>query len=144
MITYQISPGEVKTFASPAKPFLAFNEFVNIAQWYRDVYFAPEHVSGFERDIGQLYNVWTRRSVSAYHRHIFPEELTDALTISFEIPHLERNATFPIRITLFDDFGVYFEQDQEVVLERNIGGRFVLSGWRKVRPVADFLLSQQG
>ncbi|WP_306046595.1 hypothetical protein [Nioella sp. MMSF_3534] len=144
MIQYQISPGEIKTFASPFQPFLTFNEFVNIVQWYRDSSFAPDNVPGFEKDVGQAYNVWTRRAVSTYHRHIFPDELSEDVTIAFEIPHLERNASFPIRVTIFDTLGVYFEHEQEVVVERLVDGRFLLTGWRKVPQVAKFLLSQQG
>lgn len=144
MKQYQITPGSIKTFAEPGKPFLAFNEFVNIAQWYRDVHYAPDNVVGFEKDIGRAYNVWTRQSVSTYHRHIFPDELTEDLTITFEIPNLERNASFPIRITLSDAFGVYFEHEQDVVLEREVNGRFALTSWRKIPQVATFLLSEQG
>ena len=142
MINYQITPAVIKTFASPDKPFVSFNEFVNIAQWYRDVHYAPDNVVGFEQDIGQAYNVWTRQSVSTYHRHIFPDELSEDVTISFEIPHLERNASFPIKITLFDELGVYFEHQQDVALERLVGGRFVLTSWRKIPQISKFLLSQ--
>ncbi len=143
MYNYQLNSGVIKTFASPDKPFVSFNEFVNIAQWYRDVHFAPDNVVDFEKDIGKAYNVWTRKSVCTYHRHIFPDELSEDVTVSFEIPHLDRNASFPIKITMFDSLGVYFEHQQEVALERYVNGRFVLTGWRKVPTISKFLLSQQ-
>jgi len=142
MITYKISPGSVKTFAAPDKPFLAFNEFVNIVQWYRDVHWAPDNVPGFDQDIGKTYNVWTRHSVSTYHRHIFPDELAEPISISFEVLGLEKNASFPVRICLFDEYGMYFEHEQELVMERMVGGRFVLTGWKKVPNVREFVLAQ--
>ncbi|WP_127044800.1 hypothetical protein [Pseudorhodobacter sp. E13] len=142
MITYQRSPANLKTFCSPGKPFMAFNEFVDLVQWERDVYWAPDNVKGFEQDIGQAYNVWTRRSVSVYHRHIFPDELTDPVTIAFEVPHLDKNATFPLVVKIFDDHGLYFEHEQELALERLVSGRFILSSWKKVPKVREFLLSQ--
>ncbi|MDO6732836.1 hypothetical protein Q4577_22735 [Marinovum sp. 2_MG-2023] len=142
MISYQRSPANLKTFCSPAKPFMAFNEFVDLVQWERDVCWAPDNVKDFEKEIGQVYNVWTRRSVSTYLRHIFPDELTDPVSISFEIPNLDKNATFPLLVRIFDDHGLYFEHEQELALERLVEGRFVLSGWKKVPKVRDFLLSQ--
>lgn len=140
--TYKLSPGMLKTFADPGKPFLTFDQFVTIVQWFRDDYFAPDHVSGFSEDIGRAYQVWTRSAVSSYHRHIFPDELVGDITISFEIPSLDSAAWFPLVVRMYDDQGLYFLHEQKLVIERNLGDRFVLSSWRKVPEVRDYLLSQ--
>lgn len=142
MINYTITRGSVKTFQEPFKPFLSFNETINIAQWYRDVHWAPDNVSGFQQDIGRVYNVWTRRTETAYHRHIFPDELAGPVTISFEIPNLDKQASFPLIIKIFDEDGSYFEHQQELVLERLGDGRNAITGWRKIPQVRNFLTAQ--
>jgi len=97
---------------------MAFNEYIDWVQWERDVCWAPDHVRDFDKDIGRAYNVWTRHSVSTYHRHILPDELTDPVTISFEIPNLDKNSTFPLLVKIYDDHGLFFEHKQELALER--------------------------
>lgn len=141
-ISYKITPSVLKTFADPSKPFLSFDQFVNIAQWYRDDYYARDHVPGFDADIGTAYLVWTRHTSSSYFRHIFPDQLTKDLTISFEIPHLEHASWFPLVIKVFDEDGLYFLHEQQLVIERNVGGRFMLSSWRRVPGLRAFLTSQ--
>ncbi|MDJ0630503.1 MAG: hypothetical protein QNJ44_19760 [Rhodobacter sp.] len=138
--TYELLPGVLKTFADPGIPFLTFAHFVDIVQWYRDVYFAPEHVPGFEQDIGKKYQVWTRSATSLYERHLFPGELGGPVTISFEIPSLPSAAWFPLFVSMYDDQGLYFRHEQKLVIERNIGDRMVLSSWQKVPTVRNFLV----
>lgn len=143
MKTYTLSPGVLKTFASPGRPFLSFDQFVNVVQWYRDVYYAADNVNNFSEDIGRTYSVWTRSAVSNYIRHIFPDELTHDISISFEIPDLKFASWFPILVRMYDQDGLFFWHEQKAVVERNIGGRFVLSSWKKVPAIRDFLLSEQ-
>lgn len=141
-IFYRITPQVLKTFANPSIPFLSFDQFVTIAQWYRDEYFAPDHVKGFSADIGKAYLVWTRFTSSVYHRHVFPDQLRESLCISFEIPHLDYASWFPLAIKIYDGAGLIFEHEQKLVIERNIDGRFVLSSWKKVVELRSFLISQ--
>lgn len=142
MKTYTLSPGVLKTFASPGEPFLTFDQFVTIVQWYRDVHYAPESIPGFSQDIGCAYNIWTRSTVSNYLRHIFPQEVTGEIRISFEIPSLENASWFPILVRMFDENGLYFWQEQKIVIERNIGGRFSLTSWKKIPAIRAFLMSE--
>lgn len=142
MISYTLSPSVLKTFGTPEKPFLSFDQFINIVQWYRDVFYAVDNVKGFEKDIGTRYAIWTRRATSRYYNHIFFDQLTEDVTITFSIPRLDRNATFPIAVKIHDRKRVYFEHEQEIALERLSEGRAVLSGWKRVPEIRDFLLSQ--
>ncbi|MEM6478578.1 MAG: hypothetical protein AAF647_05985 [Pseudomonadota bacterium] len=139
---YDLTPGQIKTFGDPSKPFLSFDRFVEIVQWYRDVHFAPDNVPGFREEIGAVYQVWTHSAMSTYHRHIFPNELTGPLKLSFEIPSLESSAWFPLHVKLFDDEGLYFAHEQKLVIERKVGERFMLTSWRKVPNLRNYLLSQ--
>lgn len=141
-ICYPLSPGVLKTFADPGKDFLTFDQFVTIVQWYRDTHYAPDNVPGFLKDVGRKYAVWTRSASSSYFRHVFPDEMAGDFTISFEIPSLESRAWFPLVVRMFDDDGLIFQHEQKLVIERCVGGRFVLSSWQKVPTIRDFLISQ--
>lgn len=137
--TYELSKGVLKTFATPGIPFLTFAHFVDIVQWYRDVHFAPDHVPGFEKDIGVNYQVWTRSATSTYERHIFPDELSGPITIGFSIPCLPSPAWIPLAVTMFDEQGLYFRHEQKLVMERLVGNRMILTSWRKIPTVRKFL-----
>lgn len=140
--SYQMTPQVLKTFADPSKPFLSFDQFVNIAQWYRDEYYARDNVAGFDQDIGTAYLVWTRHTSSTYFRHIFPDLLENEVTISFEVPHLNHASWFPLVIKMYDPEGMIFAHEQQLVLERKVAERFVLSSWRREPALAEFLRSQ--
>lgn len=144
MITYKLSHAVLKTFADAGKDFLTFDQFVTIVQWWRDVHMAPDYVPGFSDDIGKVYNVWTRTAVSSYHRHIFPDELCNDLTISFCIPHLMRASYIPLEVEIFDEDGTYFRHQQRLAFERMVGGRFVLTSWKKIPSVAKFAYAAVG
>lgn len=137
---YELTPDNLKTFASPGIPFLTFAHFVDIVQWYRDVYFAPDHVPGFKEDIGKAYQVWTRSTVSTYERHIFPRELSMPVTVQFSLPKPTSAAWFTLVVKMFDGHGLYFQHEQKLVIERNIGNRMVLSSWKKIDGLRSFVL----
>ena len=131
-IAYQLKPDLVRTFAMSGLPFLTFYEFNDMAGWYRDVHFAPDHVAGYKEDIGKSYTVWTKSATSEYRRHIFLDELKSEVTMSFAIPSLDTASWFPLRIQLFDRDGLYFQHDQKLVVERMSEGRSTLTSWKKV------------
>lgn len=138
-ITYRLSPALVRTHAMSGLPFLTFYEFTDLTGWYRDMYFAPEHVPGYREDIGKAYTVWTRETTSTYHRHIILDALTKDISISFEVPSLDAASWFPLRIRLFDDDGLYFEHDQKLVVERLSDGKSALTSWKKIPQLAESL-----
>lgn len=131
-VTYDLEPQFVRTFAMSGYPFLTYYEFNDLAGWYRDTYFAPEHVQGYSADIGKVYTVWTYEAVSAYRRHIILDALTDKVQISFEVPSLETAAWFPLRISIFDRDGLYFQTDQKLVIDRIHAGGTTLTSWKKI------------
>lgn len=131
-VTYPLSPDFIKTFAHAGLPFLTFYEFNDLVGWCRDVYFAPDHVAGYKEDIGKKYTIWTRDTISAYRRHIIFDSLANDVTISFEIPYLNTASWFPLRICLYDCAGLYFQQDQKLVVERLTEGYPRLSSWKKI------------
>jgi len=141
MQTYEITPGQMRTFGVPAHDFLTFDQYVNVVQWYRDLYYATDSIPGFARDIGVRYRIWTRRTSCTYHRHIFFDQTRRPVTIGFSIPHLQHRATFPIRAVLFDADGLYYEHEQEIAVEHRVGEGFRLTSWSKVPPLADYLTS---
>jgi hypothetical protein len=129
-------------FAKDGVPFMNFAQFNNLVQLYRDEYWASQYVEDFINDIGVRYNVWTRSTVNTYYRHIFFDEIKKPISISFRIPHLSRNATIPLHVSLFDEDGVFFTQEQLLAIERINGTKRNMCGWRKIDTVRDFLLSQ--
>lgn len=141
--SYVLNAGNIKTFASPGIPFLTFAHFVDIVQWYRDVHFAPDHVRGFETDIGTRYQVWTRTANSKYHRHLFPDEIRSPVVLQFEVPEPTHSAWFFLLVKMFDEQGVYFEHRQELVIEMKVGERMVLASWKRVPEIRDFLMSDR-
>ncbi len=141
-ICYRLNPGMLKTFADPGKGFLTFDQFVTIVQWYRDSYYAPDHVPGFAEAVGRDYMVWTRSADSSYYRHVFPDELTGDFNVAFSIPSLESRAWFPLEMRMYDGQDLVFKHVQKLVVERNVNGRFVLSSWHKIPAIRDFLQSQ--
>jgi hypothetical protein len=138
-VTYRMTPALVKTYAISGLPFLTFYEFTDLTGWYRDMYFAPDHVPGYREDIGKDYTVWTRETTSTYHRHIIFDALNNDISISFEVPSLDAASWFPLRIRLFDDDGVYFEHDQKLVVERLSDGKSALTSWKKIPQLAESL-----
>lgn len=141
-ISYRLNPGVVKTFADPGKPFLTFDQFVTIVQWYRDTYYAPDHVEGFSKSAGVEYMVWTRSADSSYYRHVFPDELKTDFRVAFSIPSLDSPAWFPLVVRMYDGENLVFKHEQKLVVERLVNDRFVLSSWTKIPGLRDFLQSQ--
>lgn len=140
---YTLKPNLLKTFADPGLPFLRFDQFISIVQWYRDVHFTPDNVPGFAEDIGKRYLVWTRHSISTYHRHIFPDALREPITISFHLPTPVRRTRLPLSVRMFDSAGLYFEHEQELVLElyNPERERFAIARWTSIPPIRDFVLA---
>jgi len=139
---YTLTPADLKTFSTSGMPFLTFDEFLNIVKWYRDGFYAGMNVTNFITDIGKKYNVWTRHTVSTYHRHIIFSELVDSVTLSFEIPHLEKFASFPLKIKISDGDGIYFYHEQELAIDHLVNGKFVVTSWAKIPEIRKFLKSQ--
>lgn len=139
VITYSLSPDFIKTFAMSGLPFLTFYEYNNLTGWCRDTYFAPDHVSGYRDNIGKTYTIWTHDATSAYRRHIFLDDISKDITISFEVPHLSSASWFPLRIRLYDHEGVYFQHDQKLVVERITQERSMLTSWKKIPQLKDVL-----
>ncbi len=131
-VAYVVKPESVRTFAASGHPFLTFYEFNDLAGWYRDTYFAPDHVPGYASEVGTAYTVWTHETHNLYRRHIFLNALRTPVTISFEVPDLDTAAWFPLRIRVFDKDGLYFQSDQKLVVERlgEISGH--LTSWKKI------------
>lgn len=143
MITYQMSPGDLKTFSVPGKPFLSFDQYLNVVQWYRDYHYAADNVADYAALVGKSISVWTVRQNANYHKHIWLDELKDELTISFEIPYLNRNATFPLLVKFLTVGGeLVFSHFQELAVERSVGDKFVLTSWRRIPQLRDFLLKE--
>ncbi|MDF2142921.1 hypothetical protein [Paenirhodobacter sp. CAU 1674] len=138
-ICYSLKPGFIRTFATSGYPFMTYYEFNDLAGWCRDTYFAPDHVAGYAEEIGKAYTVWTHEELSAYRRHVILGDLRGNLTIAFEVPFLTAAAWFPLRITLFDVKGVYFQTDQKLVVERIDAQGAVLSSWKKIPALRDSL-----
>lgn len=138
-ISYTLKPGFVRTFATSGYPFLTFYEFNDLTGWCRDTYFAPDNVEGYAEDIGKSYTVWTHNAVSAYRRHIILESLTGNIEVSFEIPFLDANSWFPLRIRLFDGDGLYFQTDQKLVVERIDVTGSAITSWKKIPQLRDSL-----
>lgn len=131
-ISYPLSANFVRTFATSGLPFLTYYEFNDLTGWCRDTYFAPDHVEGYKEDIGKSYTIWTHEATSAYRRHIILDEIKDDIHVSFEVPFLHTASWFPLRICLFDRDGLYFQNDQKLVVERLSGDHPQLTSWKKI------------
>ena len=131
-VSYTLKPALIRTFATAGFPFLTFYEFNELTGWYRDTYFAPEHVDNYELDAGRSYTVWTHETTSIYRRHIFLDALEGDVTLSFEVPSLDTASWFPLRIQLFDQGGLYFRHDQKLVVDRLSDGASRLTSWKKI------------
>ena len=142
MITYEIPTPMFRLFAKDGVPFMNFAQFNNLVQMYRDEFWASQYVENFAEDIGSRYNVWTRSTSNTYHRHIFFDQIKSPISISFDVLPLKQRATIPLHITLFDEEGIYFTQEQVLVIEKISDGKGQICGWRKIDTVRDFLLSQ--
>ena len=142
MINYNMTPEEINSFACSGHEFLTFDEYPNIVKWYRDNRYAAENVRDFATSAGIAFNVWTRSIHCTYHRHVFMREFKNDLTLSFDVPHLRRNASFPLLVSLHDADGVYFECEMELAIERFVNGRFRLSGWNREPAIREFLIKE--
>ena len=131
-VAYRLSPEFIRSFATSGLPFLAYYEFCDLAGWHRDTYFAPDHVDGYSDAIGKSYTVWTYETTSQYRRHIFLDRIGKDMAISFEVPSLQAASWFPLRIRVSDGEGLYFQQDQKLVVDRLCEGRASLTSWRKI------------
>ena len=138
-ISYTLQPAFVRSFANSGQPFLTFYEFNALTGWCRDMYFAPDHVAGYDKEIGKSYTVWTHEAVSSYRRHIFPDALTGHIEISFEVPCLNAAPWFPLRTCLYDRDGLYFQTDQKLVVERIHAEGAALTSWKKIPQLRDSL-----
>lgn len=138
-ISYALKPAFVRTFAHSGHPFLTFYEFNDLAGWCRDVNFAPDYVPGYADDAGVAYNVWTHEAVNIYRRHIILDELTSDIDVTFEIPSLQAASWFPLRISITDRNGLYFQTDQKLVVERIDQGGTKIVSWKKLPQLADCL-----
>lgn len=150
MKTYEILKPLLMSYAKEGVPFLSFDQFNNIVQLYRDEFYACQHIEGFIWDIGKRYNFWTVDTVSRYHRHVFFAQIVKPIRISFEIPSASKNSIIPLSISMFDDDGPYFTQEQNLAVELN---RFVeyedpkfeanpwkIYPWRKIDTVCAHVL----
>lgn len=148
MAVYHIDQQELAQFCLPGYAFVSFDQFGNIVQRYRDGRYAAENIEHFARDIGQAYNLWTVTANSRYRRNLFIAEVPDGVYISLNVPAIETNAVFPLRISIFDEVGEYFSQYQDIAVEKRFEGRegqadhFRLVAWRKVESIRDFVISE--
>ncbi|MEL6960366.1 MAG: hypothetical protein AAGL89_15585 [Pseudomonadota bacterium] len=131
-VKYFLSPDFIRTFATAGFPFLTYYEFNELSGWYRDTYFAPEHVDAYNAEAGNTYTVWTHDATSSYRRHLFLDHLEHDLTLSFQVPFLDAASWFPLRIRLYDAEGLYFQNDQKLVVERLSPEGATLTSWRKL------------
>lgn len=137
MIIYEVPLAILLKFADRDIPYLSFDKFHNVAKLYRDEYFACQYIDGFMWDVGVKYNVWTRDLYAKYHRHVFFDAVKTVIKISFEIPHLTKNATVPLNISIFDEDGVYFTMNQDLAFDVKKGDKWKVTSWRKIEPIRD-------
>ena len=143
MAVFEIKQSTLMSFAAPEKPFLAFDQFCNIVQYYRDVHYAPNFIRNFQTDIGRRYNLWTAELSAYYKRNLIFDDLIQEIKISTSLGNVTKNSTFPICFELFDQDGLYFSLVQQIAVERFIEGRFHLTSWRKVDTICEFVLQEQ-
>jgi len=142
MAVYQIPKPILCSFGQVGKPFLSFDQFNNVVQKYRDEHYAAQNIENFADNIGVAYNLWTIDAQSRYFRNLFFAAVWKPISISFCIPHIDHAASFPLAITIFDEDGVYFTQEQRIAVERRTGDGFTLTSWRRIPAIRDFVLSE--
>lgn len=142
MKTYEIHKPFLMQLAVDGVPFVSFDQFNNLVKLYRDDFYASQYVEGFTYDIGVEYNVWTVDCHNRYYRHLWFAQITKPIWISFDVPNLNRNATIPLLIKIFDEDGLYFQQEQNICMERRVGDRFSVCSWRKIEAVRNFVESE--
>lgn len=131
-VAYRVTAASVRTFGTSGYPFLTFYEFGDLVGWYRDTYFAPDHVANYASDIGQTYAVWTHEVFAAYRRHVLFDEMPDDVLVTFEVPFLTSMSWFPLRVCVVDQDGLYFQMDQKLVVERLSAGKGAITSWKKI------------
>ena len=144
MAEFKISKPALLAFGQAGKPFLSFDQFNNVVQVYRDEFYAAQRVPGFLTDVGTKYNLWTVNSENRYLRNLFFDEVDGGVSISIEIPNIEKKSSFPFIIKIFDDNGTYFEQAQNIAVEANRGDGFKVTSWTKVPAIREFVLTEAG
>lgn len=138
-VTHRLTPALVRSFATSGYPFLTFYEFNHLTGWCRDHRFVPTCVPGYDDDLGRVYNVWTHEAQCIYRRHILLDALAGDISVTFEIPHLDAMSWFPLRISVLDRGGLYFQTDQKLVVERIRDGKAALTSWRKIPQLRETL-----
>ena len=144
MAEFKISKPALLAFGQIGKPFLSFDQYNNVVQVYRDEFYAAQRIPNFLTDVGHKYNLWTVNSVNRYMRNLFFDDVDGYVSISIEIPNIDKKSSFPFIIKIFDNNGVYFEQNQNIAVEVNRGEGFKITSWTKVPPIREFVLSESG
>jgi len=149
MTVYHIPYDELTKFRQPGVGFMPFNQFGNVVQKFRDERYAAENIVGFQCDIGRMYNLWTCEANGRYLRNLLFDQVEDGVSIAFSVPSVKTNAVFPLRIRIFDEAGIFFQQVQTIAVEKKIGSSdngsgsdFRLTAWRKVPTISDFVMSE--
>lgn len=144
MLKYTIPHPFLRSFKKEGVPFMTFDAFNNVAQEFRDNYWASQHVEGFLWDMGVRYNVWTVQTINQYHRHLMFHEQSEPLTISFAIPDELKASCIPLDIILYDSNGAYFTQRQFLAIERITPSGSSICAWKRIDTIRDFVLQQVG
>lgn len=144
MATFHIAKPRLLTFGQPGVPYLSFDRFNNIVQVYRDEYLAAQRIEDFLSDMGVTYMMWTASLTNYYRRNLIFDEVNGYISISIEIPNIDKKSTFPFEIKIFDERGVFFIQHQEIAVQTHSGNGLKLTGWRKVPAIRDFVLEEAG
>ncbi|WP_223640638.1 hypothetical protein [Rhodobacter sp. TJ_12] len=143
MIAYRISPDKLRTFGTEGKPFLSFDQFLNLVQHFRDDHYAAQHIQGFVEEVGRFYSIWTVTQESRYFRHIWFDQIDSDLSIEFQILPLTQSSNFLLDIALRGaDGALYFTNRQKLAVDRLVGDRFVLASWKRIPGLRAFLEAQ--
>lgn len=144
MAVYNIAKPRLLTYGQLGVPYLSFDRFNNIVQVYRDEYYAAQRIDDFLLDMGVTYMMWTASLENRYLRNLIFDEIDGYISISIEIPNIDKKSTFPFEIKIFDEKGVFFIQHQEIAVQTRSGNGFKLTGWRKVPSIREFVLEEAG
>jgi hypothetical protein len=143
MASYKIPPATLMSFSDPGKPFLSFDQFLNVVQWFRDNIYALEHIQNYTSLAGKEFTMWTVRQESSYHQHIWFDQLDEDLELSFEVLPLDRNSSFSLKVELrLSNGDLCFRHTQELAVEKMGKNGFRMTSWKKVPEIRDFLLMQ--
>ena len=83
------------------------------------------------------------RQSSSYLQHVWLDQLSSDLVLTFEVLPLVRNATFSLKVELSGASGeLYFSHFQELAVERLGTNGFKLTSWRRIPELRKFLLSE--